>query len=316
MGLPVTIYRWDDAGAPQINNAKSVSSVIDIFRKCLVSGYGEKLPLGWSVAFENTGTFKIAFRNNTTDGSGSYVQIWNTQGTDTAASNLIYQTAQSMSALDALIRPGYQTSIFNSGVGPTNNQWILIGTSTGFYFAIMNSSITNYTKCVYSFFIGDLDSFVSNDQGRFIGSTANADNGPGYNGRNLFASTISCNPKLYQTDGSSASTNALNNIALSSITYSAAYTSNDAHETAGIVLNFAPLSLSIIGSVRDSLNIPVNHSLLQPQQRGVLPGLLISSFVGYKTITFPITRNFFGQDYMLMPGDSSGANRWINIVEW
>ena len=47
MALPVTMYRWDDPGAPQLdlNNG----SMLQLLKKCLVDGYGEKLGAGWVV---------------------------------------------------------------------------------------------------------------------------------------------------------------------------------------------------------------------------------------------------------------------------
>ena len=48
MASPVTIYRWDDVGAPQIVDGKP-SEYMNMLKKCLVEGYGSKASLGWTV---------------------------------------------------------------------------------------------------------------------------------------------------------------------------------------------------------------------------------------------------------------------------
>lgn len=52
--VPVTVFRWDDEGAPQVESA--AGSVKTILKACLVTGYGEgnkrKDGLGWEMAFE------------------------------------------------------------------------------------------------------------------------------------------------------------------------------------------------------------------------------------------------------------------------
>lgn len=52
--VPVTVFRWDDEGAPQVELA--AGSIKTILKACLVTGYGEgnkrKDGLGWEMAFE------------------------------------------------------------------------------------------------------------------------------------------------------------------------------------------------------------------------------------------------------------------------
>lgn len=47
MSLPVTMYRWDDPGAPQLdlNNG----SMLQVLKKCLIDGYGTKQGAGWTL---------------------------------------------------------------------------------------------------------------------------------------------------------------------------------------------------------------------------------------------------------------------------
>lgn len=49
--VPVTVYRWDDTNAPQLD--KKPNCVASIFKACLVTGYGTKQSAGWSMAYED-----------------------------------------------------------------------------------------------------------------------------------------------------------------------------------------------------------------------------------------------------------------------
>lgn len=66
------IYRSTDSGAPVLTGA--VSALINVLDKCLVEGYGDKVPAGWSKPF--TGTNKAAFRNSVAaGGTGMYLRV-------------------------------------------------------------------------------------------------------------------------------------------------------------------------------------------------------------------------------------------------
>lgn len=51
--MPVKMYKSTDAGAPTIAGA---GSMMNIFKACLVTGYGTKDGAGWTMPFENTTT--------------------------------------------------------------------------------------------------------------------------------------------------------------------------------------------------------------------------------------------------------------------
>lgn len=52
MGVAPTVYRWDDAGAPgrpsSNGNDEKADFFATVFRACLVQGYGDKPPAGWT----------------------------------------------------------------------------------------------------------------------------------------------------------------------------------------------------------------------------------------------------------------------------
>lgn len=50
--MGVTVYRFDDAGAPTLSAA--AGALISVLDACLVNGYGAKPAAGWTKAFSDT----------------------------------------------------------------------------------------------------------------------------------------------------------------------------------------------------------------------------------------------------------------------
>jgi hypothetical protein len=71
--MAVTVYRSTDASAPVLTG--QVGSLIALLDAVLVNGYGAKSAAGWTKPY--TGTNLAAFRNSTTDGTGSYLRVDN-----------------------------------------------------------------------------------------------------------------------------------------------------------------------------------------------------------------------------------------------
>lgn len=319
MSLPVTVYRWDDAGAPQIT-AGTPSEIIDVLRKCLVDGYGTKAGAGWSVAFEDAAAFKIAFQNSTVDGSGGYVQFWSNNGTNNSSDSVVYKAAQGMPALDSFIRAGYSEVIKGNLNYAYYNHWMIIATSTACYLFMMRSSITTMYKGYYSVFIGDFDSFIQNDAAKFIGSSGQgadrtSDTSITFASQALFYSSLQCKPILYGTDADDTAITGSVSIFNAVITDSLVPEANDID--ANITLNFVDVLIKASAS-QDNTGVVGMISTRQPYIRGKMPGLLESTYAGYTSQSFPYIREFFGQQYMLCPtfDSKTGLRYWLNIEEW
>ncbi|WP_413472550.1 hypothetical protein [Shewanella baltica] len=320
MGLPVTVYSWDDAGAPQLTS-RTPSAFIDVLKKVLVDGYGTKAGLGWSIAFEDVAARKIVFRNSTIDGSGGYVQFWCPEGTNTANSRFSYRSAQGMSALDSFIKPCPLGNIWSTNAPATTQRWVIIGTAVGFYLFTLSNVYNDYNcqgnqTCVA--FIGDIHSNYNSDIGRFMGITASStDVTASAAPSNVFEGFL---PRLYQTDGSSAYVTGVMVRAI--VPQSGGATTKDDDDTVSGI-NFATgmivITTSPASNTTDSVGTPVNRSVLQPYFRGALPGALTSSFRGYRDKPFPQFRSINGKQHMLT-ADSSGSTigccGWLNIEEW
>lgn len=317
MGLPVTVFSSEDAGAPQLENGKP-SSVINILKKCLVEGYGSNTGLGWTVAFEDVAAFKIAFRNSTSDGSGGYFQLESNGGTNNNQNSMWLTGAKSMSALDTFHDRSYrQWVLFTTSI----NRWTIVGTNTGFYFfggrdGIQGAMVTSECPAM---FIGDFISYIPNDVGRFttmiragIGSDAVSGNWSHYLGNFSGGSSLSTTQinKIYNTDGSS-------NFGHYKITadYIQGATSLIGTPTATRMFT----EINIINSLNASSTTPdgdrAGESQVQPFIRGKLPGALNTPQGGHNGDPTPVMHTINGHEHVLLDC-YYGGRFWVNTEVW
>jgi hypothetical protein len=318
MGLPVTVYRWDDVGAPQLSASPKPSEFIAVLKACLVNGYGTKAPLGWSVTLEDVGTKKVVFSSDTSTGaSGGSVQFWSKDGSDTANMNLYVRAAESILVLDSFIKPSYSIEHYH---GTQNTQWVIIGTTAGFYVFPHYSSITtnwlNSGQYEVTYFIGDIDSNYPNDMGRFTLLACNITGDvPSVNyshSISFFAGQRGGTGRLYGVDGNDTS-----------FTYDADATpmrvstanSNYRFEDLNIIPSLLPvIIISKSTSYVDSEGIKCIYSSKNPFFRGVIPGLSVMPFSGYGDSQWPIERVIGGKNHQLLRGYYNST--WLNIEEW
>lgn len=312
MGLPVTIYRSTDPGAPQIINS-TPSEWVDILKKVLVDGYGTKSPLGWTLEFEDAGAYKVAFRNNLADGgSGGYVQFWSHNGTNGANIPMNMKAAMGMGGLDDFIKPLPGRQLYNNGV----KAWEIIGTSRGFYIAgyslpltvaISNSSSNSAPN---QYFIGDIESFTPNDAAVFTMASCGASNGDIYSSTSygICANSEYIFAFMYDADGGAAG---YRYEAHKSYLYQSTAMDGDA-EGLGINHHMLPLMLriSVTADVTSS-----NDSLARPVVRGKLPGLFESSFAGYRTEDWPKEITQDGVTWSLLRAYYA-TRFWIKTGTW
>lgn len=316
MGLPVTVYRYTDAGAPQLTNG-TPAEWINILKKVLVEGYGSKAPLGWTLEFENAGAYKAAFRNSVADGgTGGYVQFWSSTGTNAANTGMNFQSAASMSALDSFTKPGYGRQIaLVTGV----RGWEIIGTSRGFYIiahyvtSLLIGIPNSTTQYIQQYFIGDIQPSSASDAGIFTIVSGISTQSDVYSSSSIGITTngaaLYC--RLYAADGGNS---AYQYSALK--IYNTSITGIDGNaESLGVNHFMSPFVLLGSNVAVDSGGVYQNSSLVMPYCRGFVPGLYISSFAGYRNENWPKELTFGGLTWVLLRGFYA-TSCWIKTGTW
>lgn len=320
MAQAVTVYRWDDVGAPQASEGRP-AEFMTVLKKCLVEGYGTKASAGWSIAHESAPEESpyIALRNNAIEGSGGVLMVkasnnnLNTTGRFQAAGDFISDTEQSR--LGAYFY-GY---LFGNSSGYPNN-WIIVATSTAFYFlSHSDSTANNNYHGTYNhtcFFAGDFISFYSNDQSKFITlSGLKNSSSAGWNSQLNYL--LGDNPTtstgdVYALDGSESKSNAylttcfgLPNVSNSSI--------QDSEPPIRVLSPYFFVS----GSYNLASAGGQGNSQLLPFVRGRIPGLFGSQESGYRNKSMAFSKLIDGVNHMsIAKANNGGTNFWINLEEW
>ncbi|MDF0533670.1 hypothetical protein PY479_05170 [Shewanella sp. A32] len=315
MGLPVTVYRHSDPGAPQLTEFRP-SEILNIFKKCLVEGYGAKAGAGWSVAFEDAAAFKLALRNSPEDGSGGYLRIWS--GSNNVDATFYMNCGKSMTDIDTLLNPiGYRSmrlaTTFMQG------QWQLIATSRSFWFVLEStypyskSSISALTYNIANTsglqqyqqiaFIGDLDTTDPNDSSAFTLVSSSNSTTDYANIGYLYCNYSNCYCTMWDVNGDNSA-----KMAYSLLKPFSSYNTLriEEAESLGIAHTLMPISV-----FRDT-DVP---SANFPNSRGVVPGIFHSSFYGYGTRERPFDNVMGGKLYTLLFNYYT-LNCWINLEEW
>ena len=335
MARPVTVYRWDDAGAPQITG-RTPAEIIDVLKKCLVDGYGSKAPLGWTMPFEDSGNYKAVFRNSpAAGGSGGCVQCKSSNGTNNANIAVSMTPAKSFTDIDTPIQPGF-TRPFSVTTGFTT--WILLGTPTGFYLiaGLQSSNMSGWVMTAeFVAYVGDYDSVILADAGRFIvaSSLANSGNltGTNYSAWNTSAfhsgsaggmETSSAVQALRIFDADNFDNSKTYGITFPGQFYtgptmpvgSDITKKRDVYQRPIIQLNGMASSTT---NNYDRNGILSQQSDVSPFVRGFLPGYIFEISARYTNQPWPVTEDINGQSHLLLrTGANSITGYWLNMEEW
>lgn len=315
MALPVTVYRWDDQGAPQMLGGLP-SEMIGILKACLVTGYGSKQSAGWSIPFEDVPTNKVVFRNDPTIGTGGFFQIWANNGVDTRESGLSIKPALSMTALDSFEKGGFAQGLRFTNIAKC---WMVIATSRSFYFHVTTESGLTVggtsTNSLPQFFMGDIHSTIPNDPACFTmikRPQISADySGDSWNYQlSYFNSGDNCGD-LYDTDGS-------NNKAGYEILniYRGSTDPSLTAPTTGVNLSMRPVIVNQYASTTlDANGVMLANSDVRPYYRGFFPGLAYTSAIGYGADIWPYFMAIGGKQHIALLGYYHGS-LWIDVESW
>ena len=165
--MAVTVYRWDDPGAPVLSNP-SAGSLIGVLDACLVDGYTGKTGAGWTKAF--SGTKLAAYRQ----GAGSMCYLRVDDGTGSFKVKM--RGYESMTDVNTGTGEFPTTTQLANGVyaaigiaaTAANKPWIVVADNKRFYLWVGVSlttavDISTSTTWQALFFFGDIISFRPGD---------------------------------------------------------------------------------------------------------------------------------------------------------
>lgn len=124
---PVSVYRWDDEDAPALNGDRS--SLLVLLKACLVTGYGGKEGLGWTMPFEDINQGVKCFRADTSEGLPDF---WLRASNDTGAEATI-SGYSAMSSLDEGQLSHKLDSTYYYAMKNRTGRWMVIGNNRSFW---------------------------------------------------------------------------------------------------------------------------------------------------------------------------------------
>lgn len=310
MAQAVTVYRWDDVGAPQLTNG-SPSEIINVLRKCLVDGYGSKSSLGWVILKEDTANQKIAFKNNAASGgSGNAVQIHSHNGSNAAETLLRVNVCQTLLDWDLYTNQGFQKYIH---VKSSWTNWFIIGTPTGFYFIAGSptAGLAGQNKHdEFGLFVGDISAAYNNESLKMIALSgdfyAHADQnktaafGWSFGFNHAFAvyqKDSSSSVKLYDLDASGIGT--------SFRVQPFVFDESRDTPTASVCEHYAKVEL---------YRKPLANGGFRGQVPGIIHALVPNH--GNSDGPWPLITSIAGQQHLAVRSNNGSVKLYINLEQW
>lgn len=141
---PVKVYLSTDKDAPSIDS--NPNSVQTILKACLVTGYGEKEPAGWSLPFEDTAKGVKVLKPADSPHIPFFMRLSN------VGREMIVQVYQNMTSVsDGDLKLGSGTASSYAYYGSTSGKWCVIANERSFWLFFEMRS--NYHG--WSLFCGD-----------------------------------------------------------------------------------------------------------------------------------------------------------------
>jgi hypothetical protein len=333
MPQAVTVYRWDDPGAPQIGSTDYWPGILNILKKCLVEGYGTKAAAGWTVEYEDGPGNKCVFRNDPVEGSGGYVQFQKQSNAVTW-----FKGAASMTAIDTFIHQGYMQGI-NLSTAYNNGIWILIASKTAFYLTFgisgvngLNLASNSANPSHFTIFVGDIVGTVKNDPGMFVArgrstgsfTAASTDTAAGFNNElsGIFGTSV-----IGATAFGQNALNVAGNVSVPLRTNGEV--TADIYQPIRLGVNFtSPIASVPVGKILISpvylglVSVIASTVTNRPVVRGNFPGLYSFNGTWYLNDTWPLIVPLDGKNYLMQKqlnnntNQNGGANHMIDITSW
>ena len=159
---PVTLYQSTDTDAPQLANAQG--SLKTLLKACLVTGYGDKQPLGWAMPFEED--HKAVFKPTDPKSTQPCLLVDNSK--PKFATLQPYQKMTAINQGTGFFGIGIVNSAIYDKFGYINNQaqpkWWLIGHGAAFILMIKQDG----SETSMMFYFGDVQGLGSNKTALYL----------------------------------------------------------------------------------------------------------------------------------------------------
>jgi len=171
MPIP-TVYKSTDGNAPVLCGTRT--SLIAVLTACLVDGYGEKLPAGWTRPFMNVAETQAAFRPNPANGTGFFLRVDGLAAAN-AAQPIVTAYESMTSEIDGSFSFGSASDLYatvSASQNTTARPWVIVANDTWIYFfcypsttVMPSSESTAYSGGSYGlcFFFGDFIKLYPDD---------------------------------------------------------------------------------------------------------------------------------------------------------
>lgn len=284
MAIP-TLYKWDDAGAPQLT--RRAQSLLTILRKCLVEGYGSKAALGWSIAFDDAVNQRTVYRNASGKGEIRFAPASTPTGDSVA-----FAAASSFADIDTALAPGLFDLALTYWGGYEYNRWSIIGTGDAFYLLLWSSTLTESNSFAatrhQTYFFGNIISPIADDPHPFVAigrvrpSPVNTLLPSGYAQGALLTTLLSAALSVSQLDASTYISGGINGAASQRVVNITSATSlSGSSSTSHLYQPSHPLlvpPLPVLLTELATPTAPPADKSGKPVIRGVIPGLTALGF--------------------------------------
>lgn len=147
--VPVSVFKWDDVGAPQFD--KNAGCVANILKTCLVTGYGNNSGAGWTAPFPSDPLGVTVLRPAISPHTDFFLRLSGDTGAQIAAK--VYANMTDINNGDLKLECA---TPFNYAKTVTTDKWCLIASPRGFYFFCEQvGSGVNSNKKGSFFIVGD-----------------------------------------------------------------------------------------------------------------------------------------------------------------
>lgn len=169
--VPVEVYRWDDVGAPVLN--KTAGCMMNIFKSCLVTGYGTKAGAGWTMPFGDAAGVKV-LRPEVGAETDFYLRLSADTGSKMSAQIYLNMTDTDTGDLKLQCNSPFKYGVCEN----VSMRWLLVASSRGVWFfneQSFNLSLVPLSRSGTYFYSGDVSANDGEKAVYLHHSGANAD---------------------------------------------------------------------------------------------------------------------------------------------